>query len=155
MRMENWFNISYEANTHAVIGLTYHIEDIIETRDPLHFAVADTCDTEDGRRVDGYTSDTDPLLHELKPDDELDTTIGVKLAEANAEEHSEVRLGLGGLPYKLSNVADILEFSFGLASIRTSLATETTENVTSCFLATHLGEPTWGLGKESNDAQSH
>ena len=133
--------------------LTCHVEDIIQTRDPLHFAIAHTCDTEDGRGVDGYTSDTDPLLHDLEPDDKLDTTTSVELAGAYTEQHCKVRLRLGSLAFKLGDVADILEFGLGPTQVRTGLTTKTAENVAGFFFATDLGEPTWGLGKEPNNAQ--
>ena len=91
----------------------------------MDLAVAHTCDTEDGWGVDGYTSDTDPLLHDLQPDDKLDTTTSVELSGADTEQHGEIRLTLGSLAFQLSDVANILEFGFGPASIRTSLTTKT------------------------------
>lgn len=132
---------------------TYHVEDIVQTRDPLDFAVAYTCDTEDGRGVDGDTSDTDPLLHDLKPDDKLDATTSVELAGSDTEQHGIVRLRLGGLAFKLSNVANILEFSLGSASVGTGLTTKAAKNVASFFFATDLGEPTWGLREEPDNGQ--
>lgn len=119
----------------------------------MNLAVAHTGDTEDGWGVDGNASDTDPLLHDLEPDDKLDTTTSVELAGANTKQHSEVRLRLGSLAFKLGDVADILEFGFGPASVRTSLTTETAEDVASFFFATDFGEPTWGLGEVPNNSQ--
>lgn len=136
-----------------VTRLTRHVEDIIQTRDPLDFAVAHTCDTENCRGINGNTSDTNPLLHDLEPDDKLDTTPSVEFTGADTEEHSEIGLGLGGFAFKLGNVADILEFGLSSAQIRTSLTTETAEDVPSFFFATNLGEPTWGLGEEPNYSQ--
>ena len=67
-----------------------HVGDGVETGDPLNLLVADTGGTEDGRGVDGDTSNTNPFLHDLEPDDELDTATGVEFARADTEEHGEV-----------------------------------------------------------------
>ena len=120
----------------------YHVCDGVQSGNPLHLRVGNTSGTEDGRGEDGHTGDTDPLLHNLEPDDELDATAGVKLAGANAEEHGKVRLGLGGLTFELGDVADVLEFSLGLADIFTSLTTKSSEDVTGLFFAADLDEPT-------------
>lgn len=66
----------------------------------------------------------------------------MKLAGTDTEEHGNIRLGLGGLAFELSDVTDILEFGLRLAHIFTSLATESSENVTGLFLSTNLDEPT-------------
>lgn len=65
----------------------------------------------------------------------------MKLAGADTEEHSNVRLGLGGLAFELSNIADILEFGLGFAHIFTSLTTESSKDVSGLFLSAHLDEP--------------
>ena len=58
----------------------YHVGDSVQSRDPLDLGIGDTSSTEDSWSEDGHTGDTNPLLHDLKPDDELNTTTGVKLA---------------------------------------------------------------------------
>ena len=121
---------------------TYHVCDGVQPRNPLHLRIGNTSGTENGGSEDSHTGNTDPLLHDLKPDDQLDTTASVKLARADAEKHGNVRLGLGCLAFELSDVADILELGLSFAHIRTSLATESAENVTGFFLSTNLDEPT-------------
>jgi len=103
-----------------------HVGDGVETGDPLDLTVADTGCAEDGGSVDGDTGDTNPFLHDLEPDDKLDTATGVKFAGADTEEHGEVGLCLGGLAFELGNVADVLELGFGLAHVFAGFATEAT-----------------------------
>ena len=91
MRVENWGRslvciVFIEGNVNS----TYHVEDIVETSDPLHVLMTDTSNGKDGRAINRHTSDTDPFLHNLEPDDKLDTTTSVKFAGANAEEHLDV-----------------------------------------------------------------
>ena len=131
----------------------HHVSDGIQSRNPLHLAVGNTSGTEDGRSEDGHTSDANPLLHNLKPDNELYTTSSVELARANTEEHSEIRLGFGSLAFELCNVADVLEFRLGSANIFTSLASKAAQNIASLVFAANLNEPTWGLGKEPTDCK--
>ena len=66
----------------------------------------------------------------------------MKLAGADTEEHREVRGVTGGLAFKLGNVADVLEFGFGLASICTGFTTQTAKDVTSFFFTADLYKPT-------------
>ena len=65
---------TYPGNRHKA---TYHVGNGVQPRDPLHLAVRDTSGTEDGRSEDSHTGDTDPLLHDLKPDNELYTAASV------------------------------------------------------------------------------
>lgn len=71
-------------------GLTNHVGDCVQTRDPLDILVADTGGTEDGWGIDSYTSDANPLLHYLEPDDELDTTTNVEFARTSTGEHRPI-----------------------------------------------------------------
>lgn len=121
---------------------THHVCDGVQSRNPLHLRIGNTSSTENGGSENSHTGDTDPLLHDLKPDNQLNTAASVKLTGANTEKHRDVRLGLSGLSFELSNVADILEFRLGLAHIFTGLATESSKDVTGLFLSTNLDEPT-------------
>ena len=64
---------------------TYHVCDGIQSRNPLHLRIGNTSGTENGGSEDSHTSDTDPLLHDLEPDDKLNTAASVKLAGADTE----------------------------------------------------------------------
>ena len=66
----------------------------------------------------------------------------MKLARADTEEHGHVRLAFSGFAFELSDVANVLEFSLGLADIFTSLTTKPSENVAGLFFATNFDEPT-------------
>ena len=132
---------------------TYHVGDGVEPRDPLHIGVADTGSTEDGWRVDGHSSNPDPFLHDLQPDDKLNATTGMELARADTEKHGEVGLAGRSFALEFCDVADILEFGFGLANILSSLATETAKDVASLFLTANLDEPTGGLGENEHDSE--
>ena len=81
-------------------------------------------------------------LGKYEPNNELNAATRVELAGADAEEHSKIGLDFSSLAFKLSNVADILEFRLGFAHIFTSLATESSKDVTGLFLSTNLDEPT-------------
>ena len=120
----------------------YHVRDGVQSRDPLHLCIGNTSGTENRRSEDSHTGNTDPLLHDLEPNDQLNTTASVKLARADTKEHGNVRLALGGLAFELSDVTDVLEFGLGFAHIFTSLAAESTKDITGLFLATDLDEPT-------------
>ena len=130
-----------------------HVGDGIETGDPLDLRVADTSGTEDGGSVDGYTSNTNPFLHDLEPNDKLNATTRVKFAGADTKEHSKVGLSLRRLAFELGNVADVLELGFGLAQIVSSLTAKATEDVAGLFLTTDFSEPTWRLGEKPDDSE--
>ena len=132
---------------------TYHVENIVETGNPLRVLCGDTSDFKDGRSINGHTGDTNPFLHNLQPNNELDTTSGVKFARADTEQHGEVRLSLGSLALKLGNVADILELGFGFALVCTSLTTKASEDVAGFFLSADLCEPSRGLWEEPDDGK--
>ena len=103
--------------------------------------MADTSSGEDRWSEDGDTSNTNPFLHDLEPDDKLDTASSVEFPSANAKEHSEVGVAVGSLALEFCNVADVLEFSFGLALVLAILTTETTEDVASFTLTSNLDQP--------------
>ena len=103
--------------------------------------MADTCSGEDSWSEDGDTSNTNPFLHDLEPDDKLDTASSVEFPSANAEEHSEVGVAVGSLAFEFCNVADVLEFSFGLALVLAIFTTETTKDVASFTLTANLDQP--------------
>ena len=130
-----------------------HISDGVKTRDPLDRGVGDTSSAEDGGSEDGDTSNSNPLLHDLQPDDELDTTASVELARSDTEEHVEIRLGSSRLALKLSNISDILKLCLSLAEVLAALATKTAENVAGFLLTTDLDQPTGGLGEEPDDCK--
>lgn len=130
-----------------------HVGDGVEARDPLDGRVGNAGSAEDGGSEDGDTSDTDPFLHDLKPDNELDPTASMKLAGPNTEEHVEIRLRSSRLALKLSNIPDVLKLSLRFTEILAALASKTSENVASFLLAANLDQPTGRLGKEPYDGQ--
>lgn len=121
---------------------TYHVSDVIQTRNPLHIFVGDTGRAKDGRRVDGDPRYAYPFLHDLKPNDELDTTTSVEFTRADTEQHGKIRLGLCRFPLQLGDVPDVLEFGFGLANVLARFPTKAAQNVPRFILAAHLHEPT-------------
>lgn len=132
---------------------TYHVGDVIQTGNPLHIFIGDTGRAKDGRRVDGDSRYPDPFLHDLQPNDELDTTTSVEFARADTEQHGKVRLGLRHFPLQFGDVPDVLEFGFGLANVLARFSTKAAQNVPRFILAAHLHEPTGGLGEDPNDCQ--
>lgn len=132
---------------------TNHVENVIETRYPLTLGGRETGNGVNLWLIDGDTGDSNPLLHDLKPDHQLHATSGVELAGTDAKEHMEIRVVLGSLPLQLGDVADILELSLSLARVCTSLATESPKDVARFFLTPNFGQPTWRFGEEPNDAE--
>ena len=120
---------------------THHVRDSIQTGDPLYLCVGDTGCTEYGGSKDGHAGNTDPLLHDLEPDNQLNTTASVEFAGADTEKHRNVGLSLRGLTFELSDVANILEFGLSLAHVCTRLATESSKDVTGLFLSANFDEP--------------
>lgn len=59
---------------------THSVGDGVQARDPLNISVRNSRSTEDFGCIDGDTCDTNPLLHDLEPDDKLDATTGMKLS---------------------------------------------------------------------------
>ena len=129
----------------------YHICYGVQPRDPLYLVIRDTGSTEDCWSKNGHTSNTNPFLHDLKPDNKLYAPSSVELARADTEEHGDVRLRFCRLAFELCDVADILEFCFGLAHILAGLTTKATKDITSLIFTTNLDEPTWGLGEHPTD----
>lgn len=119
-----------------------HVCDVIETRYPETVSRRNTGDGEDGGAVDGDTSDADPLLENLEPDDELDAAPGVQLAGLPAQEHGQVAVLARSLALELDDVADILELGFGGSVPFTA---ETAEDEPSFFLAPDFDEPARGF----------
>ena len=124
------------------------VGDVVEAGDPFAGSIADDGDTEDGGSVDGHAGDANPFLHDLEPDDELDTAAGVKLTGADAEKHGEVGVVLGCGTFKLGNVLDVLELGFGSTDILTSFTTKASENVASFVVPAHLDKISRRFGEE-------
>ena len=68
------------ANIWSQDSETHSIRNGVKSRDPLYITVADTSGSENGWGKDGDTSDTNPLLHDLKPYNELNAATGVEFA---------------------------------------------------------------------------
>ncbi len=119
----------------------------------MHLVVRDTGSTEDCWGKNGHTSNTNPFLHDLEPDNKLYTPSSMELARADTEEHRDVRLRFCRLAFELCDVADILKFRLGLAHILAGLTTEATKDIPSLIFTTNLNQPTWGLGEHPTDCE--
>lgn len=71
--------------------LTSHVGGGVGSGDPLDVGLADTGSSEDDWGVNGHTSDTNPFLHNLKPDDKLDATTNVEFTRSRTSEHGPLR----------------------------------------------------------------
>lgn len=105
------------------------------------------------RAVDGDTGDTDPFLQNLEPDDELDAAAGVKLAGADAEEHVEVALLVGGLVFEVADGDDVLQLGLGGDAVLALVAAKAAEDKAGFLLAAGLDEPTGRLRHEPDEAE--
>ena len=131
----------------------YHICYGVQPRDPLYLAIRNTGSSEDCWSKNGHTSNTNPFLHDLKPDNELYAPSSVELARADTEEHVDVGLSFCRLAFELCDVTDILEFRFGLAHILAGLTTKATKDITSLIFTTNLNKPTWRLREHPTDRE--
>ena len=121
----------------------------------MDLCVGNTSGTENCGGENSHTSNPDPLLHDLKPDDQLDAAASVQFARADTEKHGNVRLGLSSLSFEFCDIANILELGLGLSDVFTSLATESPEYVTGLFLSPDLDEPTRRFGEEPTNGEEH
>ena len=71
----------------------------------------------------------------------------------DAEEHGEIALRFGGLPFKRTGVPDVLELCFGSRRVLTRFSTKPTEDVSSFLFTSGFHEPTWGFRHEPNDGE--
>ena len=132
---------------------TYHVSDGVQTADPLDISLANTSGPKNGGRVNCHSSDTDPFLHNLEPDDKLDAATSVELAGTSAGKHGPVRGAGCSLSLEFGNVADILEFRLGLAHIFTSLASQTAKDIATFLLTANFDQPTRRFREEPNDCE--
>ena len=131
--------------------MAYRVCDGIQSRDPSDGGMIKTSSSKDSWCENGDTSNSNPLLHNLEPDDQLNAASGVKLARANAEQHVEIRAGFGTLTLEFCDVANVLEFGLSFAKVFTIFTTETAEDVASFLLTTNLDEPTRRFGEKPDD----
>lgn len=122
-----------------------HVGDVVQTSHPLSVARSNPRQGENVRAVDRDASDTDPLLQDLEPDDELYTTSRVKLALFDAEEHGKVALLLRILSLQLHYVADIFKFGIRPAFLFARVTTQAGENEVGFVFAANFGQPAWAV----------
>lgn len=70
--------------------MEYHVSDVVQTGNPLNIGISNARSAEDGRSIDGDTCNANPLLHDLEPDDELNTTASVEFSRTDTEKHGIV-----------------------------------------------------------------
>lgn len=93
------------------------------------------------------TSDTNPLLQNLKPDDKLHASTDMQFTRApspnlfghDIPEHVEVAVDLPGLLLELGHVSDVLEFRLGQTVF--IFTPKSSEDVTRLFVTTNLDQP--------------
>ena len=149
--------LAQDADLHWVNCQTDHVEDVIETTEPLCFRLIEPGQTEDSRSVynvsmptdethrrpltDGDTGNTNPLLNNLQPNHELHPPANMQLATAPSSQHGQIRSGIligflhGG------HGLDLAIFLFGFTRIFTTFTTESTEDVACFFVSTHFDQP--------------
>lgn len=126
----------------------YHVENIVQSTDPLTLHRVKARNTEDCRRIDSHTSNTNPFLHNLQPNNQLHSPTDVQVTRLPAKQHREVRVPVDNSLLHLGNALDILELGFGADPIFWAAATQTLQNVSCFLLAADLDQPTGGLGEE-------
>ena len=119
----------------------------------MNISVSDAGGPEDCWSVDGHSGDANPFLHDLEPNNELDTASGVKLARTDAKEHGEVRAVSCSLSLELSNISNVLELCFGFAQIFAFFTTKATKDVACFFFAANLDKPARRFRKDPDDCE--
>ncbi len=112
-----------------------------------------SCATRDLVAILLRTGDSDPLLHDLQPDHELNAAARVQFPRSDPEEHAKVILLLGRLALEFANVADVLELRLALFGVGAALATQAAEDVAGFVFAADVDEPAGGFGHEEDDAE--
>ena len=108
--------------------------------------------------TNGDTSNTNPLLENLKPHDQLHTTTNMERSRRaasnslghNIPRHVEITIQLAALLLQFGDIADILELGFGQIIV-SSFATKSAKNIASFVFATDFDEPTRRLGEEPDN----
>jgi hypothetical protein len=121
--------------------LTNHVRDVVEAAHPKTVFRADAGNGEDCGAINGDSCDADPLLKDLEPDNQLNTTSCVQFAGSNAEEHAKIAVLVGGLGLQFAYIPNVLELGLGQAFILAVLSTQTTENESSLLFSTDLDQP--------------
>ena len=108
--------------------------------------------------TNGHTSNTNPLLENLKPHDQLHTTTNMERSRRaasnslghNIPRHVEITVQLAGLLLQFGDIANILELGFGQIVV-SSFATKPAKNIASFVFAPNLDKPTGRLGEEPDN----
>ena len=108
--------------------------------------------------TNGDTSNTNPLLENLKPHDKLHTTTNMERSRRaasnslghNIPRHMEITVQLAGLLLQFGDIANILEFGFGQIIV-SSFATKPAKNIASFVFATDFDKPTGRLREEPDN----
>ncbi len=108
--------------------------------------------------TNGDTSNTNPLLENLKPNNKLHTTTNMELSRRaasnslghNIPRHVEITVQLAALLLQFGDIANILELGFGQIIV-SSFATKPAKNIASFVFATDFDKPTGRLGEEPDN----
>ena len=72
----------------------------------------------------------------------------MELAGADAEQHGDVGVVLGGRAFEFGDILDVLELGLGSPSILAGFTTKTSEDVASLFVSANLDQISGRLGEE-------
>lgn len=151
--VESYQSCQYKPHSGIRRSIADHVGDVIEPCNPKLVLGGDSCDLEDIGAVNCDSSDTDPLLHNLKPDNQLHAATRVQFSGSDPEEHMKVVLLLGSLPLRSTDVADILEFCLAFVGIGALFATQPSQYIPSLIFAADFDQPPWRLRHEPDDTE--
>ena len=108
--------------------------------------------------TNGDTSNTNPLLENLKPHDQLHTTTNMERSRRaasnslghNIPRHVEVTVQLASLLLQFGDIANILELGFSQIIV-SSFAAKSAKNVASFIFAPDFNKPTGRLREEPDN----
>jgi hypothetical protein len=88
--------------------------------------------------INSHTSDTDPLLHDLQPDDQLYATTGVQFTAAYTEQHRIIGVRACRLALVNDTILDILELCFSPDGISSFATAQAAEDVACFFVSSNF-----------------
>ena len=103
--------------------------------------------------INSHTCNTNPLLHDLQPDNKLYATASVQFTAADTKQHREICVRPRCLTLMDDAVLDVLELCFGPDSIVSFATTQAAEDVSRFFVSPDFGEPARAFREEPADGE--
>lgn len=91
-----------------------------------------------GPRTDSDTSNTNPLLHDLEPDNQLNSTANVEFPGLVPEQHGKVRVAVRNGLLEFRNILNVAEFCVCPDRIFALVSAQAAKDIARFLLTTNL-----------------